>query len=229
MRCLGTCVCGVVLAAGFFEAYPSQAEERSLAVRQIEAMIAEKTEGLSPAEATARRDALMAQANPVLQDYYSEPHKICVTLDGKVVSTLPCERVPFEYPQQDRLDPSHRQAGPRGQANVARTQDGDIWAHIKSDGAGPVLEGRYSRPIFHSGDGGRTWSWTVGSSSTGANDFAFTILQDDTFFVAGTPLAVNASPSLRQQGEDVGADSNDTAHCALYLRRGRCFSDNPAL
>lgn len=146
--------------------------ETSLARRQYEAMIAERTAELSPEKAKEEREALLD--NPALKNYYSEPHKIFVTVEGEIVETLPCDRVILEYPHKDPDNPCQWQASQRGQVNLARTRNGDIWAFMDKG------------PIFHTEDLGRTWRWTPGSSATSSKDFTFTILHDDTFLVVGS-------------------------------------------
>lgn len=147
----------------------------SVALKQYEEMIAERIRELPPEEALHTRRKLMD--NPTLNNYYSREGKLCVTLDDEIVDELPCERLLFEYPRTDPKEPSHWQLSPRGQVNMARTRDGDLWAHVKSG------------PIFHSADAGRTWDWTAGSSTTESDDFAFTVLANDAFIVAGSTEA----------------------------------------
>lgn len=166
----------------------------SLAMRQYAMIIAERTAGLSAEAAAKEREALLD--NPALQNYYSEPDTIAVTLDGEIVETLPCERVAFEYPCKDEDDPSQWQPSVRGQINLARTQNGDIWAFTDTG------------PIFHSEDLGKSWQWTPGSSNTSSKDFTFTILQDDTFLVMGSTegsrsLEVHRSTNLGETWERI--------------------------
>ena len=144
----------------------------SVALRQFEAMVAEQTRGLSDDEAARLRKKLMD--NTALANYYSQEGKLFVTVGDEVVQTLTCERVALEYPRKDPDDPSHWQHDSRGQVNLARSRNGDLWAFMQ-DG-----------PIFHSEDRGRSWTWTCGSSVTASKDFTFTILQDDTFLVVGS-------------------------------------------
>ena len=160
----------------------------SLTLRQFEAMIAEHTKGLSPEDAARLRDELMD--NPALQNYYAQEGKLFVTVGDEIVDTLPCERAALEYPRKDPDDPSHWQLAARGQANLARTRDGDLWAFMK----GGV--------IFYSSDAGRSWTWTPGSSSTESDDYTFTILQDDTFLVVGN--AEDGRVQMAHRSEDRG-------------------------
>jgi len=168
----------------------------SVALKQFEAMIEEMTQGLSSDDAARVRDQIMD--NPSLNRYYAKEGTIAVTIDDQIVETLPCERVAFEYPRQDPDDPSHWQAGYRGQATLARTRNGDLWAFMDTG------------PIFHSSDGGRTWAWTRGSSDTASKDFTFTVLQDDSFLVVGCTegsrsLQVHRSTDLGETWERIAA------------------------
>lgn len=143
----------------------------SVALRQFESVISEVTRGLSDEETARITQALMA--NPILNDYYSQTGKLFVTDGDEVAGILPCERVAFEYPRKNPKDPSQWQNRARGQATMGRTRDGDLWAHMKGG------------PLFHSRNGGRTWTWSPGSSFTASDDFTFTVLDDDTFLVVG--------------------------------------------
>ena len=160
----------------------------SVTLRQFEAMIAERTRGMTPEDAAGLGDELME--NSALRDYYSEEGKLFVTVAGEIVETLPCKRVALEYQRRDLDDPSHWQSAGRGQVNLAQTQDGDLWAFMKHG------------VIFHSSDAGRSWAWTPGSSGTESRDYTFTILQDDTFLVVGE--AEEGRVQLAHRSEDRG-------------------------
>ena len=168
----------------------------SQALRQVKAMIAERTQGLFTDEAAAVAAELMD--NPSLKNYYSQEGKLFVTLgdvpglrqrrpdldqrasnlrcggSAVVVQTLPCQRVALEYPCKDLDNPSHWQFGERGQVTLATTKNGDVWAFTQG--------GR----LFRSQDGGKSWAWTCGSTATDSDDLTFTVLADDSFLVVGS-------------------------------------------
>ena len=185
----------------------------SQTLRQFEAMIEEQTRGMDPHEAAQRRKTLLD--NPVLQQYYSQEGKLFVTVGDKVVDTLDCQRVMLAYPCQDPDDASHWQASPRGQVNLARTRNGNIWAFMDTG------------PIFHSDDDGKSWRWTPGSSHTSSKDFTFTILEDDTFLVVGQTeeartLLVHKSRDLGESWEHVATISPPAPYVTMQ-------DDTPAM
>jgi hypothetical protein len=96
---------------------------------------------------------------------FAEKQMMDVTVDGKVVKQIPCERIP--------LDCNGMQI--RAEAHVDRTKNGDIWALVLG-----------SKKIFKSTDKGKTW--TSRTVDIIADDLmsGFTILNDDTFLIART-------------------------------------------
>ncbi len=99
---------------------------------------------------------------------FAEKQMMDITVKGKVVKQIPCERIPLEGGSDEF----------RAEAHVYKTKNGDIWALIPQFGL-----------LYKSTDGGKTWT-------TKKADFlkkdtttypCFTILQDDTFLVEKLP------------------------------------------
>jgi len=106
--------------------------------------------------------------------YYSQPDEVVIERDGELDS-LPCERIRFDYPEQDG----------RSEVCMGRAPNGDIYAAvIATIGTG----GRLCKPsqrLFRSVDGGLTWTSQPVSMPGGYGLVAFTVLNDGTRLVAG--------------------------------------------
>jgi hypothetical protein len=105
----------------------------------------------------------------------NEPIK--VTRQGELVGELAVERIPLDYPELSA----------RPEANMAFAPDGDIWAaigHMCSETLRPER-------LFHSKDGGRTWTSQVMAPAETHCMHAFTVLNDYTMLLfigkQGTP------------------------------------------
>ncbi|MHC4124528.1 MAG: hypothetical protein ACYSSI_13210, partial [Planctomycetota bacterium] len=85
-----------------------------------------------------------------------------VTIGDKVVMKIPCERIQLDTPCLNV----------RGEANVARSKNGDIYT---------VLRG--VKKVYKSTDGGRTWTYIPLDFINNNRSNHFTILNDDTFIL----------------------------------------------
>ena len=108
-------------------------------------------------------------AEPTMETRYSEPDKILVSRDGKIVSSVPCERIPFKYPEGKSCPSTYNP--PRFQMMMARTRDGHLWVADHGE-------------LFESPDEGRTWNYVAQIQQPSTGVIAFTILRDDTMIAA---------------------------------------------
>ena len=101
--------------------------------------------------------------------FYGKADELAVERDGEVVEHLACERIPLDY---------HGLVN-RGEVCMGRTRNGDIWAAI---GGGVSHTG--PQGLFHSADGGRTWSsQPIDPTRDNKGLCAFTVLNDDAFLL----------------------------------------------
>lgn len=96
--------------------------------------------------------------------YYKNPRELIVTRDGAVINRLQCERIDLPYPD---APPTHQVLNELG-----RTRNGDFYVATSAG------------KMFHSSDGGRSWtSWNVQLGDQ-AGIGPFCVLADDTFLAA---------------------------------------------
>ena len=102
-----------------------------------------------------------------------------VTIAGRVVREQSVERIDLDYPD----------LGGRGEACMGRTRDGDIWAAVgwNLPLLDPASKASPER-LFHSADGGRTWTSLPMSPTDWSRMLAFTVLSDDTLLLAVSGL-----------------------------------------
>ena len=102
-----------------------------------------------------------------------------VTIAGRVVREQSVERIDMDYPG----------LGGRGEACMGRTRDGDIWAAVGFNVPvlDPATEASPER-LFHSADGGQTWTSLPMSPTDWSRMLAFTVLSDDTLLLAVSGL-----------------------------------------
>lgn len=98
-----------------------------------------------------------------------------VTRDGKMVREVPVERIPLDYPGLEG----------RAEACMGRTRNGDIWAAVGFNIAGG-RPGTGANPerLYHSTDGGRTWTGRFLAPTGDERMCGFTVLTDDTLLLA---------------------------------------------
>ena len=148
--------------------------------------------------------------------YYSQADEVVIERDGKLDS-LPCERIRFDYPEQDG----------RSEVCMGRAPNGDIYAAvIATQGAG----GEPSKPsqrLFRSVDGGLTWTSQPVSMPGGYGLVAFTVLNDGTLLAAGgggagyqprIDISINRSTDQGKNWKRIGVISADP-----YERIGEGF------
>ena len=105
--------------------------------------------------------------------YYSQPDEIVIERDGKLDS-LPCERIRFDYPEQDG----------RSEVCMGRAQNGDIYAAVIATIGTGGTPSKPSQRLFRSVDGGLTWTSQPVSMPGGYGLVAFTVLNDGTLLAA---------------------------------------------
>ena len=128
--------------------------------------------------------------NPFFQSdhpYYTDPDRVLVTRDRKVVATLPCERILLP---RERRWPTHHIGG-----HLSRTGDGHL--HTLVSGAPAAMR-------WVSEDEGHTWT---GKNLDLEGVGAFTVLEDGGFITAvggGTdPIRILRSSDRGQTWEDI--------------------------
>jgi len=102
--------------------------------------------------------------------WYSDSTKIAVELDGSLVDQLSCNRVD--------LTPLYPELDGRGEAYAALDSDGDVWAGIAFSGDD------FCERLFHSTNGGLSWTSRVVIASCFLNINGLAILDDDSMVMA---------------------------------------------
>lgn len=110
--------------------------------------------------------------------FHGDPNAVLIERDGRPVGRVPAERIRLDFPELDA----------RAEANAALDSRGHIWAAIGySVGKHHRASEGYER-LFHSSDGGRTWTSQILPMTERANFLGFTVLQDDAMvLVTGLP------------------------------------------
>jgi hypothetical protein len=146
--------------------------------------------------------------SPSLQgeDFYGDRKAVLVERDGKIAGRLPAERIRLDYPELNA----------RAEANAALDSQGNIWAAI-----GYSVGNRHQDPggferLFHSRDGGKTWTSQILPMTEDCHFLGFTVLGDDTLLLV-TALSGD-DPSWRKlvrvhRSEDRGKTWRET--CTL--------------
>jgi hypothetical protein len=95
--------------------------------------------------------------------YYPDPGLISVEVDGQIVDYLSCERIHLDYPGlTGRCD-----------VNMGRDTSGIIYAAVTGVSTSEM------KRLFHSQDGGKTWTSSLLSPTLGRNLVAFTVLKNN--------------------------------------------------
>lgn len=117
------------------------------------------------------------------QEFYDDEGVIVVERDGQVVDRLPAERIQLDYPELDA----------RAEVNADLDSHGHIWAAIGySVGSQHQATLGFER-LFHSSDGGRTWTSQTLPMTEDCHFIAFTVLDDDALLLV---TAVNNEDPL---------------------------------
>jgi len=162
---------------------------------------------------------MVSQQLPTAPDrWHSDPDGVVIEREGEAVGQVPAERIRLDFPELDA----------RAEANAALDSRGHIWAAIGySVGRQHRASKGYER-LFHSADGGRTWTSQILPMTERANFLGFTVLQDDAMvLVTGLP---RDDPLWRKKvrvwrSEDLGKTWQQTGEipCDPYEHIGEGF------
>ena len=107
------------------------------------------------------------------EDFHGDVNAVLVERGGKIVGRVPAERIPIEYPELNA----------RAEVNAALDSQGNIWAAIGySVGSQHKAPSGFER-LFHSRDGGRTWTSQLLPMTEKCDFLGFTVLADDTLLL----------------------------------------------
>ncbi len=152
------------------------------------------------------------------EGFNSDRRVIVVERDGEVVDRLPAERVQLDYPELNA----------RAEVNAALDSKGEIWAAIGYS-VGSQHQGTLGfERIFHSGDGGRTWTSRILPMTEDCHFLAFTVLADDALLLV--TAVNNEDPAWRKlvriwRSEDAGETWQQTCEipCNPFENVGEGF------
>ena len=116
--------------------------------------------------------------------FHGDPAKLVVTRAGKVVTTLPCERVPLDGKERWGQMGGHGVAYIR--AHIGQTSDGQLYAQVGGCWGAYWVVSSARNVMYESMDLGKTWtSWNL-DLPNGRIIGEFAVLNDDTFLVGAT-------------------------------------------